>query len=76
MVHRPEGRIIYLQTRPLQISAQIWTDKIRLVTAAQHYPILLKDAGVIASRGIGAGIVFQVQADEESQGFPRGPCWF
>ena len=66
------GRIIYLQTRPLQIPVQVRPDKSRLVTAAQQYPILLKDAGVIASRGIGAGIVFQVQSEEESQGFPRG----
>jgi pyruvate, water dikinase len=67
-----EGRIIYLQTRPLQIPMPVRSDKSRLVTAAQRYPILLKDAGVIASRGIGAGTVVQVQSEEESQGFPRG----
>ncbi len=47
-------------------------DKNRLITAAQRYPVLLKDRGVIASRGIGAGAVFQVQSEEDSQHFPRG----
>lgn len=67
-----EGRIITLQARPLQIPVQVRPDKSRLITAAQRYPILLKDAGVIASRGIGAGTVVQVQSEEEGRSFPRG----
>jgi pyruvate, water dikinase len=67
-----EGRVTYLQARPLQLSGKLKLDKTRLITAAQNYPILLKDKGVVASRGIGAGIVFQVQSEEESHRFPRG----
>jgi pyruvate, water dikinase len=67
-----EGRITYLQARPLQFSGKLKIDKSRLITAAQNHPILLKDTGVIASRGIGAGTVFQVQSEEESHHFPRG----
>jgi pyruvate, water dikinase len=67
-----EGRIIYLQARPLQVSPQIRPDKCRLVAAAQRYPIIMKAAGVIASRGIGAGTVVQVQSEEEARDFPRG----
>lgn len=67
-----EGRVTYLQARPLQFSGKLKIDKNRLITAAQKYPILLKDTGVIASRGIGAGTVFQVQSEAESQHFPRG----
>ncbi|MFH0788491.1 MAG: PEP/pyruvate-binding domain-containing protein [Pseudomonadota bacterium] len=67
-----EGQVIYLQARPLQFSGTLKLDKSRLITAARNYPILLKDTGVIASRGIGAGTVFQVQSEEESHLFPRG----
>jgi pyruvate,water dikinase len=67
-----EGRVTYLQARPLQFSGKLKIDRTRLITAAQNYPVLLKDTGVIASRGIGAGTVFQVQSEEESQHFPRG----
>ncbi len=67
-----DGRIIYLQARPLQIPLHLRPDKSRLVTAAQQYPVLLRDAGVIASRGIGAGTVFQVQSEAEGRDFPRG----
>ncbi len=67
-----EGQVTFLQARPLQFSGKLTMDKSRLLTAAQNYPILLKDRGVIASRGIGAGTVFQIQSEEESQLFPRG----
>lgn len=66
------GRIIYLQARSLQFSEKLELDRNRLVTAAKNYPVLLKDKGVVASRGIGAGKVFQVKSEEDSQNFPRG----
>jgi pyruvate, water dikinase len=67
-----EERVTYLQARPLQFSGTLQLDKNRLITAARNYPVLLKDQGVIASRGIGAGRVFQVQSEEDSHHFPRG----
>jgi pyruvate,water dikinase len=67
-----EGRVIYLQARPLQFPRKPELDKPRLVKAARNYPVLLKDTGVIASRGIGAGMVFQIGAEEETSKFPRG----
>ncbi len=67
-----QGQVTYLQARPLQFTGKLKLDKNRLITAAQQYPILLKDRGVIASRGIGAGTVFQVQSEEDSRHFPRG----
>jgi pyruvate,water dikinase len=67
-----EGQVTYLQARPLQFSGKLKMDKGRLITAAQNYPVLLKDRGVIASRGIGAGTVFKIQSEEDSQLFPRG----
>ena len=67
-----EGQVTYLQSRPLQFSGKLKMDKSRLITAAQNYPVLLKDRGVVASRGIGAGTVFQIQSEGDSQLFPRG----
>jgi pyruvate, water dikinase len=67
-----EGRVTFLQARPLQFAGKLQLDKNRLITAAQNYPILFRDKGIIASRGIGAGKVFQVQSEEDSLHFPRG----
>ncbi|MBU1053231.1 MAG: pyruvate, water dikinase [Proteobacteria bacterium] len=66
------GHIVYLQARSLQLSEKNELDKNRLVTAAKNYPVILKDKGVVASRGIGAGTVFQVRTEEDTQYFPRG----
>ncbi len=67
-----DNQVIYLQARPLQFSAKVGPDKGQLLAAARNYPILLKDEGVIASRGIGAGTVFHVQSEEDGRHFPRG----
>ncbi len=67
-----DGQITYLQARSLKLSEKHALDKNRLVTAARNYPVLLKNKGVVASRGIGAGIVSQVKSEQDSQHFPRG----
>ena len=67
-----EGRVIYLQARPLRLSAAGSFDRSRLLAAVRNYAILLKGEGMIASRGIGAGVVFQVLSEEDCLRFPRG----
>jgi len=67
-----EDQLIYLQARPLSFIKKWKMDKSRLIAAAQNYPILMKNQGVIASRGIGAGTVFQVHTDEDARHFPQG----
>jgi pyruvate,water dikinase len=67
-----DGQIFFLQARPLEIRLDLKPHKGELATAAQNYPVLMKGAGVVASRGIGAGTVFVVRSDEDLQNFPRG----
>jgi phosphohistidine swiveling domain-containing protein len=67
-----DNQVIYLQATPLQLSAKAGPDKGQLLAAARNYPLLFKDKGVIASRGIGAGTVFHVQSEEDCRHFPRG----
>lgn len=66
------GRIFFLQARPLEIRRDLKARKGALATGAKNYPVLLSQAGVVASRGVGAGPVFWVRSEEEVQHFPRG----
>ena len=68
----PQGQILFLQARPLHIGTDLKSYKGKLATRAHGYPILLNGAGAVASRGIGAGTVFEVRSEEEAQHFPRG----
>jgi pyruvate,water dikinase len=68
----PEGRIFFLQARTLEKRWDLKAQKGTLATAARNYPVLLEGAGLVASRGVGAGTAFLVRSEEEARNFPRG----
>jgi pyruvate,water dikinase len=67
-----EGRVWILQARPLRTAPGGLGDAADLREAIRHYPVLMKDKGVIACRGIGAGEVFIVGHGEKAEGFEPG----
>jgi pyruvate,water dikinase len=66
----PQGRVLLLQARPLQIQAPARTGPLDLTALAQ-YPVLI-EAGDIASPGVGFGPVFQVRSEDDLSRFPEG----
>jgi pyruvate,water dikinase len=66
------GQISFLQARPLEIRPDSRRRKGAFSAGARNYPVLLSRAGVVASRGVGAGTAFLVRSEEEAQHFPRG----
>jgi pyruvate, water dikinase len=67
-----EGQLTILQARPLQVRWDLSYDKSRTKEAVKNYPVLMKDMGVVASRGIGTGKVFIVETEEDAERFPQG----
>ncbi|SPD72595.1 conserved hypothetical protein [uncultured Desulfobacterium sp.] len=67
-----EGQLIILQARPLQVRCNLSYDKSQTGQAVKNYPVLMKDMGVVASRGIGTGKVFIVETEEDAERFPHG----
>jgi pyruvate,water dikinase len=66
----PQGRIVLLQARPLQIQMPPRTGAPD-PSALTQYPVLIEE-GDIASPGVGFGPVFQVRAEEDLARFPEG----
>jgi len=56
-----DGNLFILQARPLEIPAGGVTDDIDLSGVVSEYPVLLRDAGEVACRGIGTGPVFVLE---------------
>ncbi len=59
-----DGELFILQARPLGIAAENAAVDIDLSDVVSEYPVLLRDAGEVACRGIGTGTVF-VLGDQE-----------
>jgi len=68
-----QGKIYILQARPLHILlAKKYCLTQDLTKAVRNYPVLMKDKGVVACRGIGAGKVFRVKDEKDFNNFPQG----
>ena len=63
------GKVLLLQTRPLRVYAQ--ETRKAIPRRVEGYPLLI-EKGVIASRGIGHGVVCMVRNDDDLAGFPDG----
>jgi pyruvate,water dikinase len=69
------GRIVILQSRGLRISrspTQESEEARKLSLLLARRPVLLRDTGVIACRGVGAGPVVAVRSAEDLDRFPQG----
>jgi pyruvate, water dikinase len=66
-----QGRIIILQTRPLQLKSPEEACEATRVPLLPGYPLLI-ECGAVASPGVGCGPAFQVKSDEDLANFPDG----
>jgi len=66
-----QGRIIILQTRPLQLTSPTEACEAARTPLLPGYPLLIP-CGAVASPGVGFGPAFQVQSDEDLANFPDG----
>jgi pyruvate, water dikinase len=66
-----KGRIIILQTRPLQLTNPTEACEAARTPLLPGYPLLIP-CGAVASPGVGFGPAFQVQSDEDLANFPDG----
>ncbi|RJQ65136.1 MAG: pyruvate, water dikinase [Desulfobacteraceae bacterium] len=67
-----EGRLFILQSRPLSITLQDKTRRSDLAESLKRYRILLREQGMIACRGIGAGPVYILPPGEIPETIPNG----
>ena len=65
------GCLSILQTRPLRIAAFQSSLDREAVAVSEKYPVLLRNQGVVACRGIGAGRACIVTGDEDLSNLPR-----
>ncbi len=63
---------IILQSRPLRVRTRERIDPARVAEAVRAHAVLMEDAGMVACRGIGAGRVTKVLADDDFDRFQRG----
>jgi pyruvate,water dikinase len=80
-LHRPldiewaidrEGRIVWLQARPLRLETVGEAPPAPAAGAAPAGPVLLGGRGTVVQKGVGAGRVFLLRAPEEIDAVPRG----
>jgi len=67
-----DGRLVILQTRPLKIKHHSAPRPHELAGLAEKYPVIFRDKGVIAQKGITAGSVFLLKNDTDLAEFPAG----
>lgn len=67
-----EGEIVILQTRQLAIKPHSPPRAADLAGLAAKYPVLFRDQGAIAQRGIASGPVFVVHKDADLKNLPFG----
>lgn len=67
-----QGRAVILQARPLTLPAQALQPHCDIAAIVSKYPVLMKDQGFIAQKGIGAGRVFVVNSSADLDYFPSG----
>lgn len=68
----PDGRIWILQSRPLGLPRTQRPRSPELKHLLDNYPVVLKDMGTIAYRGIGAGPVWVAGEGADLDDFPTG----
>jgi pyruvate,water dikinase len=66
-----EGNCWVLQSRALQIPKPVTPLRQDICETCALYPILIRDTGVVAHAGVGAGLVAQVSADTDMDRFPE-----
>jgi pyruvate,water dikinase len=67
-----EGRIWILQARPLGLTRGSRARSPELKNLLLDYPVIIKDLGTIAYRGIGAGPVWLAKEGTDLEDFPTG----
>ena len=67
-----EGRVWILQARPLGLTRSIRARSPELKTLLRRYPVIIKDLGTIAYRGIGAGPTWLAKEGADLNDFPTG----
>ncbi len=68
----PKGQCWLVQCRRLVFSDGFGRPEDDICESCSQYPILIKDRGLVAHAGVGAGHVFTVQSNEEMSAFPEG----
>jgi pyruvate,water dikinase len=66
------GQPVILQARPLNVTPQSSGQPCDIAAIVKKYPVLMKDKGVIAQKGIGAGKIFVVNKSDDLNYFPSG----
>jgi pyruvate,water dikinase len=66
------GEIIILQARQLTVRPHKTPHAAGLANLAAKYPVIFRDQGVIAQRGVASGPVFLVKDDDDLKKFPNG----
>ena len=66
------GQCFILQSRGLVFPRAAAPPKQDICESCALYPVLLRDTGVVAHAGVGAGLVAQVASDLDMDRFPEG----
>jgi pyruvate,water dikinase len=67
-----QGRLFILQCRPLRLPAKPRVRAADLTDLLAEKPIIMRDKGVVAQRGIAAGKVWHVEENDDPDVFPVG----
>ena len=68
----PDGNLVILQARPLNIRTQPASTADHTARAMIDHPVLLSHQGIVVQRGVAAGKVFVVESNEDIQHVPYG----
>ena len=67
-----QNRLYILQTRPLNIKAQVAQMVCDISSVLKTYPVIFENKGMIAEEGIATGKVFVVKNEDQLKDFPQG----
>ncbi len=67
-----QGQLVILQARPLAIKSIESPDASDLAMISTKYPVIFRDKGAIAQKGVALGTVFIVKDETDLQHFPSG----
>lgn len=67
-----EDKIVILQARQLAIKSRQSPRATELAAIVKKYPVIFRNKGVIAQKGIGTGKVFLVREEKDLKNFPEG----
>jgi pyruvate,water dikinase len=68
----PDGSLVILQARQLAITSKRTPRAKELAPILKKYPVIMRNQGVIAQKGIGTGKVFLLKTEEDLEKFPAG----